>query len=183
MSPILPLCLLALGAGAFALGRPAGFGAVGLDVVIPSGGLYEGYYYRQVPVEPSFRAGVMVGRGFAVGAGITLVNTFPFVEHVNLFTNTPAFSLGPELSWYLPAPGPLVRSYVRTGLGYYHLAPHYNGRRFGLAAGYYLELPGGLPISHGLEAGWYHDRVEFKLLGVRQTGNVLYLGLRLAGFD
>ena len=178
---------LAAVAAAAPFARGTRFGTIGADYRFSSGELYTYSYDSQyVKVDPFFRAGIAVLPNLAVGAELALLNTFP--DSGDMFTNTPVFAFGPAATYFvIPDPCP-IRPYVAaSGGATYAFAWDRLGWRTRLAAG--AALVTRLPVTFGLEGGWYHDWSQVRRWSSRGyelawlQGNTGFLGIRVMAFN
>lgn len=156
---------------------------VGLDYRISGGTIYS-YPHDSVfsSVDPFFRAGICLTRDLAVGADLSLLNTFP--KHRDVFLNTPIFAFGPTATWF-PLEFSGIQTYGTVGAAVSYDFIFHQGWRFRLGAGALLDAG---PVTLGTEIGWYADWVRvlgttgppWRVEPIWITGSSFFFGLRLS---
>ncbi|OYD16015.1 hypothetical protein CH330_03905 [candidate division WOR-3 bacterium JGI_Cruoil_03_51_56] len=204
-SPLL-LCVLAASVWAdssernpdFGMTPGSRFGTVGLDVHYSSGDYFSKDHsmpgVEWLPIDPVFRAGVIVGSRYAVGAELALLKFLPKREPDPFsgiytwpfLTYAPVICFGPSLAYFQPAWGsyqPFGTVSISMSYGAFDYYENLVGWRAKLTAGVLKQF--SPTIGLGLELGCYHDRVRIKWYESEElrSGNSLYLGLQLTGFQ
>jgi len=187
-STVVVILVLVAVASAAPFARGTRFGSAGLDYRFSSGELYFITYDSDyVSLDPVFRAGIAVLPNLAVGAELTLFNTFP--DSDDIFTNTPVFAFGPLATYYFLPALERIRPYASAGGGAtYAFVWNRLGWRTRLAAGVAFVSPWSVGLA--LEGGWYGDWSQYprwnsgshKVELAWTSGSTWSVGLRVIGF-
>ncbi len=175
------------------------FGMVGLDAHYSFGSYFSKDYsvhgVEWLPIDPVFRVGMAVGSRYAVGAELALFRFLPRrgPDYVNrtyswpFLTYAPVICFGPCLTYFQPVTAwgiqPFGTVSISMSYGAFDYVDGLVGWRAKITAGVLKRF--NPSVGLGLELGCYHDRVQIERYESEElrSGNSLYFGLQLAGFQ